>query len=90
MGKRILAMRLKELEAAGFMLRAEQDHAPTRWLLTQKGADVLPVLLTLIHFGSRQRASGGPKPPEGAPLGNAFKVTYSIRGSNRRRVSPNP
>lgn len=53
MGKRILAMRLRELENHGFIVRAEDRHAYTRWRLTPKGADVLPVLLTLIHFASK-------------------------------------
>ncbi len=63
MSKRILAMRLRELEGSGFIARAERRRGYSRWQLTSKGADVLPVLLTLIHFGSKWRA------PEGQPGG---------------------
>jgi DNA-binding HxlR family transcriptional regulator len=56
MSKRVLAMRLRELEADGFLRRVEQQNNFTRWGLTQKGADVLPILLTLIHFGSKWSA----------------------------------
>ncbi len=64
MSKRILAMRLRELEGSGFIARAEQRRGYIRWQLTPKGGDVLPVLLTLIHFESKWRVrespSGGP------------------------------
>lgn len=55
MSKRILAMRLRELETHGYIARAEQRRAYVRWRLTPKGGDVLPVLLTLIHFASKWR-----------------------------------
>jgi DNA-binding HxlR family transcriptional regulator len=58
MSKRILAMRLKELESAGFITRAEQRRGYTAWQVTPKGGDVLPVLLTLIHFESKWREGG--------------------------------
>lgn len=60
MSKRILAMRLRELESDGFLTQTETPSGRPRWLITAKGADVLPVLLTLIHFGSRWHASGVP------------------------------
>jgi DNA-binding HxlR family transcriptional regulator len=60
MSKRILAMRLRELESNGFITRSEQGRSHTRWQITPKGADVLPVLLTLIHFGSKWREGGSP------------------------------
>jgi DNA-binding HxlR family transcriptional regulator len=60
MSKRILAMRLRELELNGFITRAERRRAFTKWHITAKGADVLPVLLTLIHFGSKWQSGGTP------------------------------
>jgi DNA-binding HxlR family transcriptional regulator len=60
MSKRILAIRLRELESNGFITRAEQGRGFTRWEVTPKGVDVLPVLLTLIHFGSKWHARGEP------------------------------
>lgn len=76
MSKRILAMRLSELERHGFIARAEQTRRFTRWQLTHKGADVLPVLLTLIHFGSKWQPNpdGTRRPSE--VLGPTLDVTY--------------
>ena len=51
--KRLLTMRLKELEQAGFIIRAETRQGYVRWELTEKGADVVPILLTLVQFGSK-------------------------------------
>ncbi|MGI0079130.1 MAG: winged helix-turn-helix transcriptional regulator [Nitrososphaerales archaeon] len=51
--KRLLTMRLKELEKAGFIIRAETRRGYVRWELTEKGADVVPILLTLVQFGSK-------------------------------------
>jgi DNA-binding HxlR family transcriptional regulator len=76
MSKRILAMRLAELERNGFIVRAEQTRAFTRWQLAQKGADVLPVLLTLIHFGSKWNPRGVSAEGEPRPMGPTFDVTY--------------
>lgn len=51
--KRILSMRLRELENEGFIVRVERSSRYARWALTDKGSDVLPVLLTLVQFGSK-------------------------------------
>jgi DNA-binding HxlR family transcriptional regulator len=83
MSKRILAMRLAELERNGFIFRAEQTRGYTRWQLAQKGADVLPVLLTLIHFGSKWRARPVTPGGEAPTMGPTFDVTY--RPKRRRR-----
>ena len=81
MSKRILAMRLRELEKSGFITRAETDRNYTRWQITPKGADVLPVLLTLIHFGARWHPS---ESSFGFEKGKVFQVTYSRpRGETR-------
>ena len=82
MSKRILAMRLHELERSGFIARTEQRRGYVRWQLTAKGADVLPVLLTLIHFGSRWPVSNRPAGALISERGSAFDVVYQ-RGSYR-------
>ncbi|HTT73480.1 MAG TPA: helix-turn-helix domain-containing protein [Thermoplasmata archaeon] len=76
MSKRVLVMRLNELERNGFIARSAQRPGYAVWQLTPKGTDVLPVLLTLIHFGSKWNPSGGP--PGKAPplLGREFEVVY--------------
>jgi DNA-binding HxlR family transcriptional regulator len=87
MSKRILAIRLRELEAHGFIFRAEQGRLHTRWQLTAKGADVLPVLLTLIHFGSRHRPPGVPAHATEDALDSTFRVSYGVRRPDGRRAS---
>lgn len=54
--KRVLSMRLKELERGGFIENVEKGLNYSRWDLTQKGRDVLPVLMTLVQFGSKHYA----------------------------------
>lgn len=74
MSKRILAMRLRELEKSGFIDRAEQRRGYIRWQLTSKGTDVLPVLLTLIHFASKWRGSGDSPEEPTRSWGRDFEV----------------
>lgn len=85
MSKRILAMRLRELEADGFLTQTESELGRPRWQITTKGADVLPVLLTLIHFGSRWH-------PNGIPLGGGtakpIEVTFTRSKSKVTLGSP--
>jgi DNA-binding HxlR family transcriptional regulator len=89
MSKRILALRLRELENQGFIRRAEQRRAYTKWELTQKGADVLPVLLTLIHFGSKWREDPGSPVTPSSTLSSSFDVSYSPSVLRRTRA-PRP
>ena len=51
--KRVLSMRLRELEHEGFIKVVETGHNYNSWDLTQKGKDALPILLTLVQFGSK-------------------------------------
>ncbi len=83
MSKRILAMRLNELERDGFICRAEQSRGYTRWQLTPKGADVLPVLLTLIHFGSKWRIPDATAAEAPLAGGNTFNVSYIRRSTGK-------
>jgi DNA-binding HxlR family transcriptional regulator len=52
---RVLSMRLKELEKDGIIRKVEDSNYPTitRWSLTEKGMDALPILMRLIAFGSK-------------------------------------
>ena len=74
MSKRILAIRLRELEESQYIARAEQRRAYIRWQLTPKGADVLPVLLTLIHFASKWRGAGDDAEGAALSLGKEFEI----------------
>ena len=53
LSKRLLSMRLAELERSGFIVRAETRRGFVRWELTAKGADVIPILLTMVQFGAK-------------------------------------
>jgi DNA-binding HxlR family transcriptional regulator len=52
---RVLSMRLRELEKNGIIRQIEVQSSPkqVRWGLTRKGRDTLPILMSLIAFGSR-------------------------------------
>ena len=52
---RVLSLRLRELESDGYIRSMELRSSPplVRWGLTKKGEDALPVLLSLIEFGSK-------------------------------------
>jgi DNA-binding HxlR family transcriptional regulator len=56
---RVLSMRLKELEKEGFIKCIEKEKPPmvvVRWALTEKGRDILPILLQYTAFGSKWHA----------------------------------
>ena len=55
---RVLSMRLKELEKEGFIECIEESKSPmiVRWALTEKGRDVLPILMLFTSFGSKWHA----------------------------------
>ncbi len=55
---RVLATRLKELEAAGLIKIVEKRDSPilVRWALTEKGTDTIPILMMIAAFGSRYEA----------------------------------
>ena len=52
---RVLSMRLKELERDGIIQKVEDASSPTvtRWALTEKGDDTLPILTRLMAFGAK-------------------------------------
>ncbi len=56
---RVLSMRLSELEADGIIEQVEtRDHPKlVRWGLTEKGESTLPILMSMIEFGSRWYAA---------------------------------
>ena len=87
MSKRILAMRLRELEQGGFIARAQQRRGYIRWQLTSKGTDVLPVLLTLIHFASKWRGAGGPSGETSFAWGKDFEVSVHRTLSSKTTIA---
>jgi len=54
---RVLAFRLKELEAEGLIFRFQKrDKREVYYRLTPTGLDAVPILTALIYFGSKRRA----------------------------------
>ncbi|HKI10104.1 MAG TPA: helix-turn-helix domain-containing protein [Nitrososphaeraceae archaeon] len=55
---RVLSMRLRELEKEGVIRCIEKEKSPmvVRWALTEKGRDILPILLQYTAFGSKWHA----------------------------------
>jgi len=58
LNSRILSRRLRELEESGMIRRLKKNRAPgpVRWIMTEKGMDILPAIIRLIAFGARWNA----------------------------------
>jgi DNA-binding HxlR family transcriptional regulator len=58
----ILSARLHKLVDSGLLVRTQYQERPARfeYRLTDAGRDLLPVLLTLMHFGDRHLTEGDP------------------------------
>jgi DNA-binding HxlR family transcriptional regulator len=76
LSKRLLTMRLSELERAGFIVRAESRRGFVRWELTAKGADVVPILLTMVQFGAKWYADELFADHAARSLGDIFDEGY--------------
>ena len=60
----VLTARLRTLVEAGVLARVAYSQRPPRWEyeLTDAGRDLLPVLLSLMHWGDRHLAGSEPVP----------------------------
>lgn len=64
--RRLLSKRLRELEADQVIRRRQggRESVAVRWSLTPKGAEMLPILMELMKFGSKwnsaYRSRGNP------------------------------
>jgi DNA-binding HxlR family transcriptional regulator len=74
--KRVLAMRLRELEREGFIQVVERSSNYTRWGLTEKGQDALPILMTLVRFGSKWYADEVFADKKARTLSDVFQGPY--------------
>ena len=63
---RVLSMRLKELEKEGFIEGEEKKKSPmmVSWRLTEKGKDVIPILLPMVAKAGASWCHG----PNGTPM----------------------
>jgi DNA-binding HxlR family transcriptional regulator len=52
---RVLVMRLRELEESGLIEPVVMQDKPklVRWILTEKGKDAIPILISFISFGAK-------------------------------------
>jgi DNA-binding HxlR family transcriptional regulator len=52
---RVLSMRIKQLEKEGLIECIDERKSPmlVRWRLTEKGKDILPIIMQLVAFGSK-------------------------------------
>jgi DNA-binding HxlR family transcriptional regulator len=82
---RVLSMRLKELEKEGFIKCVEKEKSPmiVRWTITEKGRDVIPILLQFTAFGSKWHADlvfedKSPRKPDELFQPKAMKVMQKI------------
>jgi DNA-binding HxlR family transcriptional regulator len=85
--KRILAMRLRELASGGFIRPVERGPNFTRWDLTEKGEDALPILMALVHFGSKWYADEVFVDRQPRALSDVFERSY-IRKTLGEIISP--
>jgi len=74
--KRVLSMRLKELERDGLIEVVEKGQNFTKWGLTEKGKDALPVLMSMVHFGSKWYAQKVFSDKTPRPLKDVFDESY--------------
>ncbi len=74
--KRVLSMRLRELKRDGLIEVAEEGQDFKKWGLTEKGRDALPVLMSLVGFGSKWYAEMVFADKAPRPLKGVFDEAY--------------
>ncbi len=79
MSKRVLSLRLNELEREGYIARRHRAHKYTVWEVTLKGRDVLPVLMTLVEFGAKWHADQVFSDQQARSLYEIFDESYIQR-----------
>lgn len=56
LNRRVLSMRLAELREEGVIEPRTNDEEYTAWELTEKGKDVLPILMAILNYGVKWHA----------------------------------
>ena len=74
--KRILSIRLKELESENFIEVIEKGRNYTKWELTEKGRDSLVILMVMAQFGSKYYADKVFKDSKPRNLDEIFDESY--------------
>ena len=83
LNRRTLSMRLKELSDEGLIEISEKGTNFSKWELTHKGQDVLPILMAVLNFGIKWHADQVFKDKRSRALNEIFEGDYiqSILGS---------
>lgn len=76
LSRRVLSMRLKELERGGYIKVGQSGRNYSEWDLTEKGRDVLPVLMMLVRFGSKWHSEEVFKDKKARTLSEVFDESY--------------
>ena len=74
--KRVLSMRLKELEKEQFIQVIDRKQNFTKWDLTEKGKDSLTILMVLAQFGTKYYSSKVFKDHKPRNLNDVFELSY--------------
>lgn len=86
--KRVLSMRLKELEKGGFIEVVERGRNYSKWDLTEKGRDTLPILMSLVHFGSKYYADRVFEDKKPRVLNDIFDESYIQKIMRKLIIDP--
>ena len=87
--KRVLSLRLKELEQEQFIEVIEKNQNCIKWELTEKGRDSLAILLIMVQFGSKYYAAKVFKDKKPRNLDEIFETSY-IHGILSRLIPEYP
>ena len=82
--RNVLTDRLQKLTARGVLAREQYGERPPRfeYRLTEKGLDLLPVILTMMHWGDRWENSDGEPPATLTHVSCGHQTTPVVRCSH--------
>ncbi len=76
LNRRTLSMRLDELRDEGIIEVAEKGKNFARWEVTQKGQDVLPILMSILNYGIKWHADRVFPDKKARKLDDIFEPSY--------------
>lgn len=74
--KRVLSIRLKELERENFIHLIDKKQNYAKWDLTEKGKDSLGILMVMVQFGSKYYAPKVFQDKHPRNLDDVFEMSY--------------
>ncbi len=76
LNRRTLSLRLRDLNDEGLIEIAEKNTNYSKWELTEKGKDVLPILMTVLNYGIKWHADTVFKDKKARSLEEIFDGEY--------------